>query len=375
MGDLWIIETPPARRLSIKTFVHEYDPIMIREAILREMMRGGQVYFLHNQVENMSQMLEKLKKLVPEVSIAIAHGQMPEKLLEKTMHDFYHQRFQVLICSTIIESGIDIPSANTIIINNANQFGLAQLHQIRGRVGRSHHQAYAYLFVRNEKALKKDARRRLDAIAELEDLGVGFQLATHDLEIRGAGEILGDAQSGHIESIGFSLYMDLLDETVNALKTGKKLPDTFSSQKIVEINLHLSALFPENYMRDVHTRLMIYKRLSACKTNEAVDELQSEIIDRFGLLPITAQHLFLIARLRIQAEAIGIQKIEANKQFGYCQFNEKPNIDPAIIIQLIQKEYKTYQLAGKDRLRFASVENEQKRIELVRALLDRFSHG
>ncbi|OGT41042.1 MAG: transcription-repair coupling factor [Gammaproteobacteria bacterium RIFCSPHIGHO2_12_FULL_40_19] len=373
MRDLSIIATPPAKRLSIKTFVYDYDEIMIREAILRETMRGGQVYFLHNIVETMPTIIEKLRDIVPEASITFAHGQMPEKMLEKTMSDFYHQRFQVLVASTIIESGIDIPSANTIIINNANQFGLAQLHQIRGRVGRSHHQAYAYLFVRNKKALTKDAERRLDAISELEDLGVGFQLATHDLEIRGAGELLGESQSGHMEAIGFSLYMELLDETVKALKAGKAPPDTFVRDKGPEIELHICALFPENYIHDVHSRLTLYKRLSSCENFNAIQTMKSEVIDRFGLLPEPAQHLFDLAYIKIRAKVLGVQKIDVNKLFGYIQFNDQPNIDPKIIIDLIQKQHQNYQLAGKNTLRFKTVSDKPaERIQMVDNVLQKF---
>ncbi len=373
MRDLSIIATPPLRRLSIKTFVHEFDPVLIREAILRETMRGGQVYFLHNDVDNMPTMIEKLREIVPEATFTFAHGQMPEKALEKTMADFYHQRFQVLVASTIIESGIDIPSANTIIINNANQFGLAQLHQIRGRVGRSHHQAYAYLLVRNKKALTADAQRRLDAISELEDLGVGFQLATHDLEIRGAGELLGESQSGHMEAIGFSLYMELLDETVKALKSGKTPPDTFAKDKGPEIDLHICALFPENYIHDVHARLTLYKRLSTCDNADAIQTMKSEIIDRFGLLPEPAQHLFDCAHIKIRAKKLGVHKIDVNKLFGYIQFNDKPNINPAIIIELIQKQHKTYQLMGKNTLRFKTVSDKPEvRIQMIDELLRRF---
>ncbi|MCX7126295.1 MAG: transcription-repair coupling factor, partial [Gammaproteobacteria bacterium] len=373
MRDLSIIATPPAKRLSIKTFVHDYDEGLIREAILRETMRGGQVYFLHNEVSTMPVTAEKLREIVPEVTMQFAHGQMPEKGLEKTMSDFYHQRFQVLICSTIVESGIDIPSANTIIINNANKFGLAQLHQIRGRVGRSHHQAYAYLLVRNVKALTSDAERRLTAISELEDLGVGFQLATHDLEIRGAGELLGEAQSGNMECIGFSLYMELLDETVQALKKGEKLPETFTRPTGPEINLHICALFPENYIGDVHTRLMLYKRLSECMNSDAIQNMKSEIIDRFGLLPEPAQYLFDLAHLKIRAIKLGIKKIDVNKLFGTIYFNEKPNINPTIIIELIQKQHQIYQLGGKNTLRFKSESDKPAtRIEAVNNLLRKF---
>lgn len=369
MRDLSIIATPPAKRLSIKTFVNNYDETMIREAILRETMRGGQVYFLHNEVSTMPTMIEKLKSIVPEISITFAHGQMPEKALERTMSDFYHQRFQVLLATTIIESGIDIPSANTIIINNANEFGLAQLHQIRGRVGRSHHQAYAYLFVRDKKALTKDAQQRLSAISELEDLGVGFQLATHDLEIRGAGELLGESQSGHIESIGFSLYMELLDETVKALKSGKTPPETITRSAGPEIDLHICALFPEKFIHDVHTRLTLYKRLSTCDSFEEIQQIKSEVIDRFGLLPEPAQHLLDVSHIKVRAKKMGIKKIDVNKYFGYLHFIDKPTIDPKKIIELIQKHHKNYQLGGNNILRFVSTEKADERIRLVEQLL------
>lgn len=374
--DLSIIATPPAKRLSIKTFVHEFNPNLIREAILRETMRGGQVYFLHNDVAHMPGMVEKLKSIVPEVSITYAHGQMPEKQLEQTMSAFYHQRYQVLVASTIIESGIDIPSANTIIINDANRFGLAQLHQIRGRVGRSHHQAYAYLLVKNKKGLTKDAQKRLDAISELEDLGVGFQLATHDLEIRGAGELLGEAQSGHMHAIGFSLYMELLDEAVNALKKGDAIPTEVTRAMGPDINLNISALFPESYMPDVHTRLVLYKRLSACSSADDIQSIKAEVIDRFGLLPEAAQHLFAIAHLKIRAKQLGIDKIDVHKNQGTMQFNEKPNINPAVIIDLIQKQYKTYQLSGANILKFKlNNEKVETRLPQVEKLLDTLANS
>lgn len=371
--DLSIIATPPAKRLSIKTFVHDFNHSLIREAVMREILRGGQVYFLHNDVKNMPGFVNTLKGILPEISIRYAHGQMPEKQLEQTMSDFYHQRFQVLVASTIIESGIDIPSANTIIINNANQFGLAQLHQIRGRVGRSHHQAYAYLLVKDKKALTKDAEKRLDAISELEDLGVGFQLATHDLEIRGAGELLGEAQSGHMHAIGFSLYMELLDEAVAALKTGKEPPTDIERETGPDINLHISALLPESFIADVHIRLMLYKRLSSCESFEDIQALKSEVIDRFGLLPDSAQHLFSIAALKLRAQNLGIAKIDVRKDQGFIYFCEKPNIDPKIIIDLIQKEYKTYQLQGASTLKFTVSNSEAAaKIEQIDKIISRF---
>ncbi len=367
--DLSIIATPPAKRLSIKTFCHEFNDGLIKEAIVRETMRGGQVYFLHNDIDTIAGVVEKLKQQMPDVKIAFGHGQMPEHQLERVMADFYHQRFDVLVCTTIIESGIDIPTANTIIINNANRFGLAQLHQIRGRVGRSHHQAYAYLLVHNKKALTLDAKKRLDALTELEALGVGFQLATHDLEIRGAGELLGESQSGHIEAIGFSLYMELLDETVKALKAGKKPPEFSTHQKQTEIDLKIAALFPENYMHDVHIRLVIYKRLSECPSGDEIQNLKSEIIDRFGLLPEAAQNLFAIAHLKIICKAMGIFKIDTQKSFGYLHFIEKPNVDPKLIIQLIQNQYKVYQLVNANTLRFTLPEAPEARLNTVSNLL------
>lgn len=373
--DLSIIATPPAKRLSIKTFVNEFNPTLIREAILRETMRGGQVYFLHNDVAHMPGMVEKLQEIVPEVSITYAHGQMPERQLEQTMSAFYHQRHQVLVASTIIESGIDIPSANTIIINNANHFGLAQLHQMRGRVGRSHHQAYAYLLVKNRKGLTKDAKKRLEAISELEDLGVGFQLATHDLEIRGAGELLGESQSGHMHAIGFSLYMELLDEAVKALQKGEAIPTEVTRAMGPDINLTISALFPESFMPDVHTRLTLYKRLSICETASDIQELKSEIIDRFGLLPEATQNLFAIAHLKLRAKALGIEKIDVRRNQGAMRFNDKPNIDPKLIIDLIQKQHKTYQLSGANVLKFKLPNDKPAdRISAVEAVVALFEN-
>ncbi|MDP5205993.1 transcription-repair coupling factor, partial [Alishewanella sp. SMS9] len=307
MRDLSIIATPPARRLAVKTFVREYENGLLREAVMREILRGGQVYFLHNDVASIEKMAADLQELIPEANIAIAHGQLRERELEQIMADFYHQRFNLLLCSTIIETGIDVPTANTIIINRADNFGLAQLHQLRGRVGRSHHQAYAYLMTPPPKRLSKDAEKRLEAIASLEDLGAGFALATHDLEIRGAGELLGDEQSGQIESVGFSLYMEMLEEAVQALKAGRvpSLEAMLSQQ--TEMDLKLPALFPESYIPDVNLRLSFYKKLASAKNPEEIDEVQVELIDRFGLLPDAAKNLVAVAELKLQAQALGIK--------------------------------------------------------------------
>lgn len=373
--DLTIISTPPARRLSIKTFVHETNSILIREAVLREIMRGGQVYFLHNEVATINAMAEKLQKTVPEAQIAIAHGQMRERDLERVMTEFYQQKFNTLICTTIIESGIDIPTANTIIINRANKFGLAQLHQLRGRVGRSHHQAYAYLLIPSKKTISRDAIKRLEAISALEELGVGFQLATHDLEIRGAGELLGAEQSGHIEAIGFSLYMELLEEAVSTLKKGEEAKFSKARKSDCDIDLHVSALIPDNYIADVHTRLTLYKRLTHCKNNEKIQELKAEMIDRFGLLPEVTQMLFQIAQLKLQAIELGIKKIDAGLQYGYLHFAEKPNIEPNIIIQMIQTQPNIYSLHGAHCLRFKMTQSDPKlRVQTVSELLKTLTH-
>lgn len=371
MRDLSMITTPPAKRLAIKTFVYEYQPSIIREAILRETLRGGQVFYLHNEVATIEAEAQKLLKIVPEIRVAIAHGQMHERELEKVMIDFYHQKFNVLLCTTIVESGIDIPSANTIIINRADRFGLAQLHQLRGRVGRSHHQAYAYLLVNNKKAISADAKKRLEAISQLEDLGVGFHLATHDLEIRGAGELLGEEQSGHIEDIGFSLYMEMLEDAVKALKSDKKpnFEDRILKQNI-DVNLHLSAFIPETYVNDVNLRLSFYKQLAGCKDVTMIENLKSNWVDRFGQLPATVQQLLNITKLKILAEKIGIQKINANNQFVYLHFNEKPNVDPGFIIQLIQKNPQTYHLQSNQVLRYRlPAHQESERFSLVHQLL------
>ncbi|TKY81399.1 transcription-repair coupling factor [Pectobacterium polonicum] len=370
MRDLSIIATPPARRLAVKTFVREYDSLVVREAILRETLRGGQVYYLYNDVENIEKAAQRLAELVPEARIAIGHGQMRERELERVMNDFHHQRFNVLVCTTIIETGIDIPSANTIIIERADHFGLAQLHQLRGRVGRSHHQAYAYLLTPNPKAMSTDAQKRLEAIASLEDLGAGFALATHDLEIRGAGELLGDDQSGQMTSVGFSLYMELLESAVDALKAGREpsLEDLINSQTDVE--LRLPALLPDDFIPDVNTRLSLYKRIASAKTATELDELKVELIDRFGLLPDASRYLLQIAALRQQAQALGIRRIEGNEKGGFIEFGEQNRVDPTHLIGLLQRDPGTYRLDGPTRLKFMKdLSDRPQRIEFIGSLL------
>lgn len=368
--DLSIIATPPAKRLSIKTFVREKNSALIREAILREIYRGGQVYFLHNKVETIEPVLADLQKLVPEANMGLAHGQMHERQLEKIMSDFYHRRFNVLVCTTIIETGIDIPTANTIIIDHADKFGLAQLHQLRGRVGRSHHQAYAYLLVPSVKGMTADAKKRLDAIAALEDLGAGFTLAMHDLEIRGAGELLGEEQSGNMEAIGFSLYMELLDKAVEALKKGTKLDLDTEVEEQIEVDLQIPALLPESYVPDVNGRLILYKRIAEAKSVDALQDLQVELIDRFGLLPDAVKNLFEIAALKLAAKNLGIKKIEAYTKGGRVEFGEKPLINVDKLIKKINTSRGKLYFEGPQRVRFV-YENPTtaQRIEFVKEFL------
>ena len=351
LRDLSIIATPPAKRLAIKTFVSQWNDEIIKEACLREIRRGGQVYFVHNEVENIEQQTRKLAELLPEARVHFAHGQMRERELEQVMSDFYHQRFNILVCTTIIETGIDIPNANTMIINRADHFGLAQLYQLRGRVGRSHHRAYAYLIVPPMTAMTDDAKRRLEAIASIETLGTGFTLATHDLEIRGAGELLGDEQSGQMQEIGYSLYIEMLNRAVEALKQGKQLDLDEPLHAIAEIDLHLPALIPDDYLPDVHERLVLYKRIAHASNADTLRELQVEMIDRFGLLPEQTKLLFHLTALKQKATALGIRKIDIGEHGGRIVFNDKPNIDPMKIITLIQQKNSPYRLDGKDKLR------------------------
>ncbi|VTN08144.1 Transcription-repair-coupling factor [Raoultella terrigena] len=370
MRDLSIIATPPARRLAVKTFVREYDALVVREAMLREILRGGQVYYLYNDVENIQKAADRLAELVPEARIAIGHGQMRERELERVMNDFHHQRFNVLVCTTIIETGIDIPTANTIIIERADHFGLAQLHQLRGRVGRSHHQAYAWLLTPHPKAMSTDAQKRLEAIASLEDLGAGFALATHDLEIRGAGELLGEDQSGQMTTIGFSLYMELLENAVDALKAGREpsLEDLTSQQ--TEVELRMPSLLPDDFIPDVNTRLSFYKRIASAKSEHELEEIKVELIDRFGLLPDAARNLLDIARLRQQAQKLGIRKLEGNEKGGMIEFNEKNHVNPVWLIGLLQKQPQHFRLDGPTRLKFMQDLAERKtRMEWVRQFM------
>jgi transcription-repair coupling factor (superfamily II helicase) len=350
LRDFSVIATAPQRRLSIKTFVSNFSQGVIREAVLRELKRGGQVYFLHNEVDTMPNMLEKLEELLPEARIRMAHGQMGERELEAVMRDFTHQRFNVLLCSTIIETGIDVPTANTIIMNRADRFGLAQLHQLRGRVGRSHHQAYAYLLVDNKEGLTAQAKKRLEAIQAMEQLGSGFFLAMHDLEIRGAGEVLGESQSGEMQEIGFSLYNDMLNAAIKSLKAGHEPDMAHPLGVTTEINLHTPALLPDDYCGDIHQRLVIYKRLANCDTGEALEDMQQELIDRFGLLPDATTALFDCHRLRILAKPLGISKVDASSEAIVIQFVPNPPIDPMKIISMIQSK-RHIKMAGQDKLR------------------------
>ncbi|WP_269531929.1 transcription-repair coupling factor [Chitinimonas sp. BJYL2] len=353
LRDFSVIATAPSRRLAIKTFVANWSDGVIREAVLRELKRGGQVFFLHNEVDTIENMRERLTALLPEARIAVAHGQMRERELEQVMRDFNQQRFNLLLCTTIIETGIDIPNANTIIMNRADKFGLAQLHQMRGRVGRSHHQAYAYLLVPDIKGLTASAQKRLEAIQQMEELGAGFYLAMHDLEIRGAGEVLGEGQSGDMQEIGFSLYSAMLNEAVKALKKGIE-PDLNAPLGVAtEINLHSPALLPEDYCPDVHERLVIYKRLANCETNDDLDDMQQELIDRFGLLPTPAKILMDCHRLRLIAKPLGVSKLDASEVAISVQFAQQNSIDPMKVMKLIQQK-RNYKLAGPDKLRVES---------------------
>lgn len=375
LRDLSIIATPPAHRIAVKTFITPYDPAQIREAFQRELSRGGQIYFLHNEVETIERIVRELNELIPDARIRFAHGQMPERELEQTMLDFYRQRFNVLVCTTIIESGIDIPTANTIIINRADRFGLAQLHQLRGRVGRSQHRAYAYLIVPDKKMVTADAEKRLEAIASLEDLGAGFTLATHDLEIRGAGELLGEDQSGQIQEVGFSLYTELLERAVRALKSGKVPDFDLTNEHDAEVELHIPALIPDDYLQDVHTRLTLYKRISSALDEETLHDLQIEMIDRFGLLPDPVKNLFAIAKLKLSATRLGIRKLDFGGQGGRVLFHPQPTINPLTVIKLVQSQPKVYSLDGPDKLKVRlEIPGAAERLRTVSELLTLFSN-
>ncbi len=373
--DLSIIATPPAKRLSVKTFVRESDDNLIKEAILREILRGGQVYYLHNEVKDIDKVGRELAELIPEARIAIGHGQMRERDLERVMSDFYHKRFNILLCTTIIETGIDVPNANTIVIDRADKFGLAQLHQLRGRVGRSHHQAYAYLLTPNKKAMTKDALKRLEAISSAEDLGAGFTLATHDMEIRGTGELLGDEQSGQIQTIGFSLYMDMLDRAVKAMQRGEhsNIEDALNHTG-VEVNLRIPALIPDDYLPDVHSRLIMYKRIASAQNSDDLRELQVEMIDRFGLLPAQVKNLVRVTQLKLKSEKLGIDKLEASASGGRMEFAGNTRVDPLTIVKMVQNQPQIFRLEGANHLKFRiDMDNSEARLQTVDDLLDQLT--
>jgi transcription-repair coupling factor (superfamily II helicase) len=369
LRDLSVIATAPARRLAIRTFVTSWSPGIIREAALRELKRGGQIFFLHNDVATIEVMREKLEKLLPEARIAVAHGQMRERDLERVMREFLQQRHNLLLCSTIIETGIDIPTANTIIIERADKFGLAQLHQLRGRVGRSHHQAYAYLLTPGEDALSAAAKKRLDAIQMMEELGSGFYLAMHDLEIRGAGEVLGESQSGEMQEVGFNLYADMLDHAVRSLKAGRE-PDLSQPFDVTtEVNLHFPALLPATYCADVHERLVLYKRFANCESAERIEAMQEELVDRFGDLPGAARALIESHRLRILGRRLGVARVDADSETIQLQFVQHPPLDPAAVLKLVQKH--RWKLTGPTKLRVGRVTSElPERSAAVRQVLE-----
>lgn len=375
--DLSVIATPPAKRLSVRTFVKEHNISIVREAIMRESLRGGQVYYLHNEVSSIYDKAEQLQKVFPQLKIAVAHGQMRERELEKIMFDFQQNRYQVLVCTTIIETGIDIANANTIIIERADKFGLAQLHQLRGRVGRSHHQAYAYLLTPEIVSLQKDAKKRLEAINETQSLGGGYMLANHDLEIRGAGELLGKEQSGNMQGIGFNLYMELLQKTIKALQKGEKFDSSKITQSLsnsAQIELRIPALFPEEYIFDVHSRLGIYKRLSSAQDTHEVNQIKIEVIDRFGPLPDYANHLFAITYLKLKAQALGIHKIELHSAGGRIEFSQPLSFDPMILIRLVQLQPTDFQLSQEQKLLIKKkLSQAEERIRFIDEFLDKIN--
>jgi len=370
LRELSLITTPPESRLSIKTFVVEWQDHVIREACQRELQRGGQVFFVHNRVEDIDKVAARIGELLPEAGIEVAHGQMRERDLERIMLDFYHRRFHILVCTAIIESGLDVPTANTILINRADHFGLAQLHQLRGRVGRSHHQAFAYLIAPARRALTADAQKRLDAIESLEDLGAGFVLATHDLEIRGAGELLGEEQSGQIQEIGFSLYNEILSRTIQALRDGLEPDPDAALEPAIEINLHLPALIPDDYMPDVHLRLVHYKRIASAPDETALERLQVELIDRFGLIPPATANLFRLTRLRLMAEPLGLRRIDLGATGGRLEFGPQTSVEPAAVVSLIESDPQRFRLDAQQRLRItAELDEEKDRFVLLEELV------
>ena len=370
LRDLSLITTPPAERLAIKTFVVEWHGPTLREAALRELRRGGQMYFVHNEVRTIEKIAAEVQELVPEASVRIGHGQMRARDLEQLMVDFYHRRFNLLVCTTIIESGIDVPTANTIMINRADHMGLAQLHQLRGRVGRSHHRAYAYLIAPPRKALSGDAAKRLEAIESMEELGAGFVLATHDLEIRGAGELLGEQQSGQMTEVGLAMYLDMLDHAVKALKEGREPALDKPLVAATEVELRLPAFVPETYIADVHVRLSLYKRIAAADGDEALDGLTAEMYDRFGPLPASAQSLLKIAKLKLLARSIGVRRLDIGPQGGSVAFEEKNSIDPGTVVRMVQKGARDYRLEGPLKMRLTrQLPTEEQRFVFAEALL------
>jgi transcription-repair coupling factor (superfamily II helicase) len=376
LRDLSLITTAPVARLAIKTFLIEWHAPTLREAALRELRRGGQIYFVHNEVRTIDKIAAELQALVPEAMVRIGHGQMRERDLEQLMVDFYHRRFNVLVCTTIIESGIDVPTANTIMINRADHMGLAQLHQLRGRVGRSHHRAYAYLIAPPRQALARDAAKRLEAIESMEELGAGFVLATHDLEIRGAGELLGEQQSGQMTEIGLSLYLDMLEHAVTALKEGREPALDQPLAAATEVELRLAAFLPEVYVADVHVRLSLYKRIAAADSEPTLDELNAEIHDRFGPLPPAAQNLLRVAKLKLAARALGVRRLDLGPQGGSVSFEERARIDPATVVRLIQRQAREYRLDGPLKLRVTrQLATESQRFEYAAELLKRLGEA
>ncbi len=374
LRELSLITTPPAERLAIKTFVTEWNDVVLREAVMRELRRGGQVYFVHNEVKDIEKVSADLQRRFPEARVRFGHGQMRERDLEQLMVDFYHRRFDMLVSTTIIESGIDVPTANTIIIDRADRFGLAQLHQMRGRVGRSHHRAYAYLLVPSRKALTADAARRLEALESLEELGAGFVLATHDLEIRGAGELLGEGQSGEMAEVGLAMYLDMLDRAVNALKAGRTIPMDAPLAAQSEVELRVPALLPEAYVADVHVRLALYKRIAAAPDDEALNELTAELVDRFGELPAAAVNLLRTNRLRLVARRLGLRRVDFGAHGGYVLFEERHSVDPGSVIRLIQDRSREYRLEGPLKLRVSrALEDDAARFDFVAGLLARLA--
>ncbi|MDZ7669921.1 MAG: TRCF domain-containing protein [Gammaproteobacteria bacterium] len=375
LRELSIIATPPARRLSIKTFVMEKRRHVIQEAVSRELMRGGQVFYLHNEVKTIAGVADELAAQIPEARIGVGHGQMPKRELEQVMNDFYHRQLNVLVCTTIIENGIDVPNANTIVIERADRFGLAQLHQLRGRVGRSHRQAYAYLLTPHPKAMTADAVKRLEAIEAAGELGVGFTLATQDMEIRGAGELLGDEQSGQIESVGFSLYTELLERAVQSIREGRTPdPDAPLEPVSQEVNLHVGARIPEDYLPDVHARLILYKRIANARQETDLDDLQGEVIDRFGMLPEPMKQLFRITALKLKMQPLGIKRLDLGSAGGKLEFNQDTPVDPGLIVSLVQTESATFRLEGATGLRITrNLPEFDARLEFATQLLDRLA--